>query len=173
MIVAQTARLRLRHIADGDAAFIVELLNDPDFLRNVGDRGVRDASDARRYIVNGPLASYRRHGFGLYLVELRGSAEAIGLCGLLHRDTHPDVEIGFALLPRFRGLGYALEAARATLHLATVTFGLQRLVALTAPDNDSSVRVLEALGLRFERLVRFAEHQGESRLFVLEQPRAH
>jgi [ribosomal protein S5]-alanine N-acetyltransferase len=172
VIVAETTRLRLRYIADGDAAFIVELLNDPDFLRNVGDRGVRDQSDARRYIISGPVASYQRFGFGLYLIELRGSAEAIGLCGLLHRDTHPDVEIGFALLPRFRGRGYALEAARATLHLATVTFALQRLVALTAPDNDSSMRVLEALGFRFERLVRFAEDQGESRLFVLE-PRAH
>jgi RimJ/RimL family protein N-acetyltransferase len=171
-VVVETARLRLRCLGEGDAAFILELLTDPDFLRNVGDRGVRNEEDALRYIANGPVASYGRQGFGLYLVELREPAVAIGMCGLLRRDTHPDVEIGFALLPRFRGRGYALEAARATLRLGIETYGLQRLVAITAPDNGASIDILEALGLRFERLVRFTEDASDSRLFVFQPAHA-
>lgn len=172
MSVLDTARLRLRCLENGDAAFIVELLTDPDFLRNVGDRGVHNEEDARRYIASGPVASYARYGFGLYLVELREPAVAIGMCGLLRRDTHPDVEIGFALLPRFRGRGYALEAARATLRLGVETLGLPRVVAITAPDNTASIDILEALGLRFERLVRFTDDASESRLFVFQPAHA-
>jgi [ribosomal protein S5]-alanine N-acetyltransferase len=169
--VCESARLRLRHLTGADAPFVLELLNDPAFLENVGDRGVRTLEDARRYIETGPVASYARFGFGLWVVELKGPAQAIGLCGLLHRDTHPDVEIGFALLPRFRRLGYAREAARATLALAAGALGLARVVAITAPGNLASIRILESLGLAFERLVRFTA-QGDSRLFVLDRSRA-
>ena len=169
-MLTETPRLRLRPLADADAPFILELLNDPDFLSNVGDRGVRNLQDARRYIEAGPAASHRRHGFGLCAVELKASAVVIGLCGLLRRDTHPDVEIGFALLPRFRHQGYALEAAQAALRLGTQVLGLGRIVAITSPGNSASIRILEALGLKFERLVRFSEDGSESRLFVLEDP---
>jgi RimJ/RimL family protein N-acetyltransferase len=169
VIVAETPRLRLRRLHSNDAAFIIELLNDPDFIRNVGDRGVRTLADAERYIENGPAASYGRYGFGLYVVELRNAAAAVGLCGLLHRDTHPDVEIGFALLPRYRGRGYTLEAARAALRVGVESLRLRRIVAITAPDNVPSMRILEMLGLKFERVVRFAEDGRESRLYALER----
>jgi len=165
-----SARLRLRELTDGDAPFIVALLNDPDFRRYVGDRGVRNEQDALGYLARGPRASYARHGFGLWLVELRSSAQAIGMCGLLRRDTHPDVEIGFAFLPQFRRQGYALEAARATLELATHTLQLSRVVAITAPDNAASGAILEKLGFRFEHMARYTE-DGESRLFVFERGR--
>jgi [ribosomal protein S5]-alanine N-acetyltransferase len=170
--VAETTRLRLRELAACDAAFIVELLNDADFITHVGDRGVRTPEDAGRYIASGPAASYARHGFGLYVVELKTSAVAAGLCGLLRRDTHPDVEIGFALLPRFRRQGYTLEAARAVMQLALGALGLRRIVALAAPGNLGSIRILEALGLRFESIVNFAEDGRESCLFVLDTARA-
>ena len=168
MNVCRSARLNLRHLCDDDAPFIVALLNDPDFRRNVGDRGVRHEDDARRYLAEGPLASYARHRFGLWLVELRANATAIGMCGLLRRDTHPDVEIGFAFLPRYRGQGYALEAARATMHFARHDLGLTRVVAITAPDNAASGAILEKLAFRYERLVHFTA-DGESRLYVWEQ----
>ena len=170
--VAETARLRLRELASSDAAFVVELLNDPDFLTHVGDRGVRTIEDARRYIASGPGASYVRYGFGLYVVELKAPAVAAGLCGLLRRDTHPDVEIGFALLPRFRRRGYTLEAARAVMQLALGPLGLTRIVALAAPANLASIRILEALGLAFERVGNFTEDGSESCLFVLDAARA-
>jgi RimJ/RimL family protein N-acetyltransferase len=163
--VTETARLRLRHLAGADAPFVLELLTDPDFLLNIGDRGVHDLEQARRYIATGPGDSYRRHGFGLWLAELKATAEPIGMCGLLRRDSHPDVEIGFALLPAFRHQGYALEAAQATLQYATHSLQLSRVVGLTAPDNRASMRILRSLGLKFERMVRFTE-EGESRLFV-------
>lgn len=178
MIVAETPRLRLRQLLASDASFIIELLNDPDFIRNVGDRGVHTAADAQRYIESGPTASYARHGFGLYVIELRDTAAAAGLCGLLRRDTHPDVEIGFALLPRYRGKGYTLEAARAALRIGVETLQLTRIIAITAPDNVPSMRILETLGLKFAGLVHFAEDGRESRLYVLdsaahEAPAAH
>jgi len=171
-MVTETPRLRLRHLTHADAPFILELLNDPDFLGNVGDRDVRNLHDARRYIESGPAASHRRYGFGLCAVELKASAAVIGLCGLLRRDTHPDVEIGFALLPRFRHQGYALEAAQAVLRLGTQVLGLGRIVAITSPGNAASIRILETLGLKFERLVRFSDDGSESRLFVLDGPSA-
>ena len=169
--VAETTRLRLRELDGCDAAFIVELLNDPDFITYVGERGVRTPEDARRYIASGPAASYARHGFGLYVMELKTPVIAAGLCGLLRRDTHPDVEIGFAVLPRFRRCGYTLEAARAVMQLALGSLGLTRIVALAAPANLGSIRILEALGLAFEREVTFAEDGRESRLFVLDAAR--
>jgi [ribosomal protein S5]-alanine N-acetyltransferase len=172
LCIAETTRLRLRELDSGDAAFIVELLNDPDFITYVGDRGVRTSEDARRYIASGPGASYLSHGFGLYVVELKTSAVAAGLCGLLRRDTHPDVEIGFALLPRFRRCGYTLEASRAVLRLALGPLRLTRIVALAAPGNVGSIRILEALGLVSERVVNFTGDGRESRLFVLDTTRA-
>lgn len=170
VIVCESPRLRLRRLDHGDAPFIVALLTDPDFLRNVGDRNVRTEADARRYLTEGPLQSYARHGFGLFLAELRADGTAVGMCGLLRRDTHPDVELGFALLPQHRRRGYTLEAAQACLQLATQTLGLERVVAITALDNAGSIGLLERLGFRYERVVQFT-NDGDSRLFVYE-PRA-
>ncbi len=97
--VLSTERLILRRLTTGDAEFIFELLNDPDFLRFIGDKGVRSLDDARGYILSGPVASYAQHGFGLWLVELKGSNTPVGICGLLKRDALDDVDIGFAFLP--------------------------------------------------------------------------
>lgn len=169
MRVIETARLRLREMVAHDACFILEVLTDPDFVANVGDRGVHDLPAARAYIAAGPGDSYVRYGFGLYLVELLTDAAPLGICGLLRRDSHPDVEIGFAFVPRARGRGYALEAARATLGFAQNTLGLTRVVALTALNNLPSIRILESIGLRFERMVRFTPDGGERRLFVAEK----
>jgi [ribosomal protein S5]-alanine N-acetyltransferase len=167
--VTETARLRLRRLSSADAAFILELLTDPDFLVNIGDRGVHSLGDAQRYITDGPALSYERFGFGLYLVELKETCAALGLCGLLRRDSHPDVEIGFAFVPRARRCGYALEAAAATLQLGVHALGLTRIVALTGPDNAASIGILEHLGLRFERMVHFTPDGRESRLFVYQR----
>src|SRR4051812_3493153 len=113
--VLETKRLRLRRLFPADAPFILRLLNEPSWLRFIGDRGVRTLDDARNYIVNGPQQMYHSAGFGLFLVELRESCLAIGMCGLLRRATLPDVDIGFAFLPEHWGQGYAFEAAQATL----------------------------------------------------------
>ena len=140
---------------------ILEVLTDPDFVANVGDRGVHDLAVARRYITEGVGASYSSHGFGMYLVELRAEDAPLGICGLLRRDYHPDVEIGFAFVPRARGHGYALEAAGATLDFARDTLRLVRVVGLTAPHNRRSIQILERLGFHRERMVRFAPEGPE------------
>jgi len=171
MTITETARLRLRLLVPEDSSFILELLTDPAFRANVGDRGVHDLPSARRYIEQVPTASYARFGFCMYLVEHRDSGRPLGMCGLLRRDSHPDVEIGFAMLPAGRGQGYASEAAAAALQLGIERFGLERIVAITAPGNRDSIRILERLGFRFERMVTYTA-DGESRLFVFESPRA-
>jgi RimJ/RimL family protein N-acetyltransferase len=166
MIVCETARLRLRHLTDEDAAFILELLNEPDFIRNIGDREVRTLDAARRYIQHGPVTSYKQHGFGLFLVELRDSGVPIGICGLLKRDYLPAVDVGFALRESFRGKGYAFEAARAVMHLGQQVLGLGRIVAITSPDNHASMSLLRRLGLQFERTIRIPDQSRDTRLFT-------
>jgi RimJ/RimL family protein N-acetyltransferase len=153
MIVCETPRLRLRHLTPHDAPFILELLNEPDFIRNIGDREVRTLEDARRYLQKGPVASYSQHGFGLYLVELEGDATPIGICGLLKRDYLEDADVGFALRETYRGKGYAFEAASAVMQHGLQVLGLKRIVAITSPDNHSSIKVLLRLGMEFERII--------------------
>ena len=167
MTILETKRLRLRHLApDIDAEFILELLNDPSFIRYIGDKGVRDLDAARRYIVEGPVKSYEAHGFGLYLVELKMNRAPIGICGVLKRDTLPDPDIGFAFLPAYWNQGYAFESAAAVMDHARDTLELARVLAITSPDNEASQKLLNKIGLRFDRLVKLTEDAREVRLFT-------
>ncbi len=166
MNVLESARLTLRRLTPEDAPFILELLNDPLFLRFVGDKGVRTLEGARGYIVNGPMASYAQHGFGLFLVSLKDSGTPIGICGLLKREVLEDVDVGFAYLPQFSGQGYATEAARATIDYGRTVLSLKRIVAITAPDNVGSQNVLRKIGLRHEKTLRLPAYQTDSLLFT-------
>ncbi|TFG66455.1 MAG: N-acetyltransferase [Gemmatimonadales bacterium] len=161
----QTARLALRKLTEEDAGFILRLLNEPSFLKFVGDKGVRNLDDARRYIREGPIASYAEHGFGLYLVQHRADGSAIGICGLLKRDTLDDPDIGFGLIPEWWSQGLATEATQAILDRARSQHGLKRVVAITAANNDSSKRVLEKIGLEFEKMVCLSDDSPEICLF--------
>lgn len=165
MTVLETERLSLRKLTVDDAEFILALLNEPSFLRYIGDKKVRNLDDARQYILNGPIASYERHGFGLNCVELRESHTPIGMCGLLKREELPDPDIGFALLPDFWNQGFAFEAAEAVLKDAG---NLQRILAITSLDNEASINLLQRLGFRFERVVQLAPDHEQLRLFVFE-----
>lgn len=166
MNVLETERLNLRQLNAGDAAFIVELLNDPSFLRYIGDRGVRTVEEAVRYILEGPVQSYARHGFGLWLVELKDAQTPTGICGLLKRDALPDADIGYAFLPQFRARGYAYESAAAVMSYAAGALGLRRVLAITNPDNAGSIKVLEKIGLKFDRRIRLSEDAPEVMLFA-------
>lgn len=166
MTILKTERLLLRQLSTEDADFILELLNEPSFIRNIGDRGVRTIDNASSYILNGPVASYAKNGFGLYLVKLKETDESIGMCGLIRRETLEDVDIGYAFLPRFWSKGYAVEAAQATKEYAKHVIGLNRIVAIVDPENGGSIRVLEKIGLKFERMVRLSEDDIELKLFA-------
>lgn len=165
MKILETQRLVLREFTPADAAFVLELLNDPGWIRFIGDKGVRTLDEARAYIGRVPMASYERHGFGLYLVALAQSGVPIGMCGLIKRDTLEDVDIGFAFLPQYCGQGYAYEAACATLAHGKTTLGLARIVAITSPDNHSSIRLLEKIGLKHRRILHLESLGGETTLF--------
>ena len=167
-VVLETERLRLRRLTAADAPFMQELLNDPDFMRFVGDRGVRTDDEARAYVRNRIERSYDALGFGLYLVERKADGARAGICGLVKRDGLEDVDLGFALLPPFRGLGIASESAAAVVAHARRDAGLRRLVAITDPDNRDSIRVLERLGFAFAGMIRLAADASEVRLFRLE-----
>ncbi len=166
MSVIETERLRLREMSEGDAAFMLELLNDPDFKRFIADRGVRTLEAAARYIEERFAESYRQHGFGLWLVEAKGEGAAVGICGLLKRgEPVPGVEVGYAFLPQSRGKGYAYEAASAALVYAREVLGAARLYAIVNPDNAASIRVLEKLGMTFERTVGMSGASPDIKLF--------
>jgi len=168
MNVLETGRLAMRRLTVDDSAFVLELLNEPSFLQFIGDKGVRNLDDARNYILTGPVASYERFGFGLWLVVLKADAAPIGICGLLKRDTLPNVDVGFAFRPAFWSKGYAFEAASAVLTYGREAFGLRRIVAITSPDNASSAALLEKLGLRFERTLTLSGDGEDIRLFGVE-----
>jgi RimJ/RimL family protein N-acetyltransferase len=167
-IVRETERLRLRLFSKADAPFIFDLVNQPSFIQNIGDRGVRTLSDAEGYIETGPVASYARNGFGLWLVELKESGESVGMCGLIQREGLEDVDVGYAFLPQFWGKGYAIEAVQGVLTHAKNIVRLSRVVAIVDPENRGSIRVLEKAGFRFTKMIRLSADDIELKLFALD-----
>lgn len=161
-----TARLTLRPFTLDDAAFIVLLLNDPGWLRFIGERKVRTVDEARNYLTNGAIAHAKKHGFALGAVQRTSDGALLGMCGLIRREGLDDVDLGYAFLPAYRGQGYAREAAAAWLACGFERFGLKRIVAITSVDNVASGKVLEAIGMRFEQRMRVAGHEEDSLLYA-------
>ena len=168
MKVLETDRLTLRYLTLADAGFILQLLNEPSFIRFIGDRGVRTVDDARKYILQGPIASYERFGFGLYLTEITATGAPVGICGLLKRDTLPDADIGFAFLGPFWRQGYAFESAAAVITYGKDELGQERILAITSPENNASIKLLEKLGFTFEEVTKLSEDAPEVNLFALD-----
>ena len=166
MQVLETQRLVLREIEAADAPFILELLTDPSFLDNIGDRGVSDMASAANYIENSPRASYARNGYGLWLVVSKETGEPFGMAGLVRRDTLPDTDIGYAFLPRHWSKGYAVEACTAVRDHAMRTLAMPRLLAIVSPGNVASVKVLQRIGLTFRDTVRLGA--DDLQLFAIE-----
>ena len=165
MKVLETERLILSHLTLADAAFMLELMNEPEFIEFVADRGLRTEEDAALYLAEKILPSYERFGFGLWRVDLKESATAIGICGLLKRDTLDDPDVGFSILKRFCRKGYAYEAALAVLNYGRTTLGLAEICGITAPNNRISIRLLEKLGLKLQRRIHVPGYGTESLLF--------
>ena len=166
----ETDRLILDAFSVEDAAFVLELLNTPTWLEFIGDRNVRTLADARQYILDGPLKSYEKFGFRQYVVKLKATSVSIGLCGLFKRELLEDIDIGFGFLPDYAGSGYGYEAASAVMAYATDQLGLTRLTGLTTASNHKSIRLLEKLGLRFERKILVRTDGAESLLFGTPNP---
>lgn len=145
-----TPRLQLREFTVQDAPLILALLTDPDFIRNVSDRGVRTLDNAIEYLSRGPILSYVQYGIGLWCMERREDGTAIGMCGLIRREGLADIDVGYTLLPAWRGLGYASEAAAACVQYGLGSLQLPRVVAYVNADNAASARVLQKAGLHYK-----------------------
>lgn len=176
MKILETERLILREIVKEDAEFILDLLNQPSFIKYIGDRNVRNLEQAREFIENRFRQSYAENGFGLYAVELKAEFDTltdgwvsagtpIGICGFLKRDSLPDADIGFAFLPQFERKGFAFESAEAVMKFGREVLGLKRVLAITTQNNESSVNLLEKIGFKFERLVKLPHDAEELKLF--------
>jgi len=168
MTVLQTERLVLSRLSYDDCEFVVELVNEPSFIRFIGDKKVSTTGDARRYLRDGPIGSYERFGYGLFLVCPKDSGLPAGICGLVKRQEFDDPDLGFAFLKRYHGTGYALESAKAVLDYGFSELGLQRIIAMADPDNDASVRLLARLELEFERMVRLPGDEHDINLYAIE-----
>jgi RimJ/RimL family protein N-acetyltransferase len=166
--VLETERLILRRLTADDAGFMYALMNDPAYLRFIGDKGIRTVTDARQYILTGPVQCYEHYGYGLYLTELKKRGEPIGICGLVNRESLEDVDIGFAFLPEYWAQGYAQESAAAVIEYGKNVIGLKRIVAVTAADNQSSIRLIEKIGMRFEKMANVFADQPDVKLFATE-----
>ena len=165
MNVAETDRLRVRWLEPSDVDFVFALVNDPSWIRYIGDKHVRTRGDALRYLESGPMAMYARVGFGLYLVELKHTGAPMGICGLIRREALEDVDLGFAFLPAFRGRGYAFESASAVMAYGRNVLGLSRIVAILSQDNHRSSVLLERLGFRPAGTTRLQPDHEELRLY--------
>ena len=165
----ETSRLCLRWLGADDAAFIQRLVNDPDWLRFIGDRQVAGRNDARRYIEEGPSAMYRQYGFGLNRVALKRSDRPIGICGLLRREQLPVADLGYAFLPEFRHRGYGYEAACAVLQHAFTELGQERIAAIVSADNEASLRLLDRLGFRYQRPFETEAESAATDLYITER----
>ncbi len=148
-----------------DAPFLLELMTEPAFIQNVADRGLRTTADAERWMSEKILPSYTRYRFGFYLLESKESGVPVGICGLIKREVLDDPDVGYAILTRHSGNGYAYEAAAAVMTYGRRTLGLPRIIGVTSPANATSIRILEKLGLRFERMVKLPQFEKPSMLF--------
>ncbi|GGD71515.1 alanine acetyltransferase [Emticicia aquatilis] len=165
MQILETERLILRQFTLDDAAFILELLNTPTWLQFIGDRNVHSIEDAEKYLLNGSMKSYAENGFGFYAVIDKESEKAIGMCGLIKRDTLPDIDIGFAFFSNLISKGFGYEIASATLDYAFNVLKIKRIVAIVNPENEKSIGLIKKIGMQFEEMIKFGEEAKELMLF--------
>jgi RimJ/RimL family protein N-acetyltransferase len=165
MLILRTPRLRLRWFTPADAAFVRRLLNDPGWITNIGDRGIRTRRQAAVWIHHRLMEAYGRLGFGFWAVERLEDGHLIGMCGLVKRDSLPEPDVGYALMPRYRGQGYAREAAAACLRYGHEVLGFPEIWAITHPANAASAAVLASIGLRDVGVRRLAGETRDTRVF--------
>lgn len=165
-IVIETKRLILRKFTLDDAAFMLELLNTPAWLRFIGDRGVRTIEESEQYLLDGNIKSYQENGFGFYVVAIKETNESIGICGIKKREELDDIDIGFGFLPQFIGKGYGYEAGSATLDYALNVLKIKRIVAIVDPENTASISLIKKIGLQFEKMVQLTQKDIELMLFA-------
>lgn len=167
-IILETERLIIREFIFDDSDFVIRLVNSPGWLTFIGDRNIKNTEQARQYMVQGPMASYKKNGFGFYVVLLKATQQQLGICGLIKRDTLLHTDLGFAFLPEFNGRGYAYEASSAIIHYSKNHIKLKKLIAIVMPENASSIKLLEKLGMTFDKMIEFGEKKENLMLYQIE-----
>ena len=160
-----TDRLLINRITLDDADFILKLMNDKDWIKNIGDRGIRTIEEAKEYIRTRFLKTYNEAGFGFYSLILKDTQQIIGIAGLVDREGIDDIDIGYGMLPEFRGKGYAFEATKAVFEYGYKDLKLDKIVAIVNPDNPGSIKLLSKLGLKFEKMIRLPDEEIDIMLF--------
>lgn len=168
MTILKTGRLTIRELTPGDAPFILDLLNEPAFHQYIGDKGIRNREGALEYLEDGPISSYEKHGYGLYLLKETASNSSIGICGLKKRAVLEIPDLGYALLKKYWRQGYATEAGRAVIDYAGNELKLSRIAAITHPDNEQSIKVLTKLGFQYKKIVDLSGFNGLNKLFEID-----
>ena len=148
-IILETDRLILREMTEEDDFFMYDLLNSDGWLEFIGDRNIKTVEDARNHILNNYIKMYETHGFGLWVVVRKSDSTCIGTCGLIKRPSLADVDIGFAFLSEYMGEGYAYEAATASMNYGYEVMDMNRIVAITIPENKRSIHLLQKLVIQF------------------------
>jgi len=160
-----TDRLLINRITLDDAGFILKLMNDKDWIKNIGDRGIRTIEEAEEYIRTRFLKTYNEVGFGFYSLIIKETQQIIGIAGLVDREGIDHIDIGYGMLPEYRGKGYAFEATKAIYDYAYQDLKIDKIVAIVNPDNPGSIKLLTKLGLEFEKMIRLPDEEIDIMLF--------
>jgi len=166
MIIAETERLLISKYTISDAPFFLQLTNSPNCLKYIGDKNLKTVADAVVYLQDKTIKSYTDFEFGFYKLTLKENNKPIGTCGLAKREKLDDADIGFAFLPEYERKGFGFEASVEIMKLAKSKFNLKKIVAITNPDNQNSIKLLEKLGLTFEKKVNPFDEEKELLLFA-------
>jgi RimJ/RimL family protein N-acetyltransferase len=169
-MIIETSRLRIRRLTLEDAEFVFGLVNEPAFIANIGDKGVRTLEDAKRFISKGPWTCQEKRGYGQFLVCRKQDGEPVGICGLLFRDVINVTDVGFAILAEHRGRGFAFEAASAVMNYGVAELQIEEIVGLTSVDNTASIRVLEKLGMKFNGVVKMSDDDPGTAVYRCASP---
>ncbi len=168
MKILETERLILQEFTAADANVVLDLLNEPAFHQYIGDKNVRTKNDALQYLTEGPIASYKKYGYGLWLANVRKSNQPIGMCGIKKRPTLQIPDLGYAFLKRYWSKGYATEAARGVIKYASKTLQMKRLAAITHPGNNASIKVLQKVGFQFKEITKLDGFEGKNKWFEID-----
>ena len=166
MVVAETSRLIISEFTTADAPFYLELLNTPKWIKYIGDRHVKNIEEAKTYLLEKTIPAYSKQGFGFYKLTHKTSNKIIGTAGLISREKLQYPDIGFALLPEFEGKGFGYESSIKILELAQFKFNIERVLGITLEHNTASIKLLEKLGLQFEKIVKPFDGDEELLLFA-------
>ena len=162
----KTERLEIVELTETDADFIFQLMNDSDWIKNIGDRGINTVQDAKRYIIDKLVPAYTEYGFGFHLVKHKSDQKPLGICGIIKRSFLDHADIGFAFLPEYRGKGFAFEACTAIYQFAQQKQAFGQIAAITIPSNTPSIRLLEKMGFTYDKMIEWPD-DGEKLMYYL------